>query len=341
MNGYSMKYSTTLALALMFVCTAVSLNAQVSLNKLGQSTMNFQLVGVSPRASAMGDAVYATSDGAEAVFYNPACLSAMERTYEARLYYTQWIADINYIAGSFGWNLGDYGSLGIGLLAVDYGTIHGTRLMSSSATTQSIAYEEVGDVPNVGAYSFGLSYAKSINTQFSIGGTLRYTGQNLGESILSGGLTKHTAAKLVFDVGVRYKTGFKSFQFGMALRNFSSQLRREQIDEQLPQTFSLGTSIDLYDFIDPSHGRETSLLLAVDYLHSNSYSERINIGTEYLFAGMFAVRGGYQTNRDIASWSAGVGFFTTLEEYDVRVDYAFSQMTYFDGVNRLSLGVAF
>jgi hypothetical protein len=154
-------------------------------------------------------------------------------------------------------------------------------------------------------------------------------------------MTEHSAAKLVFDMGVRYKTGFRSFQFGMALRNFSSQLRREQIDEQLPQTFSLGTSIDLLDVIDPAHTAETSLLFAVDYLHSNNYSERINIGTEYVFAGMLAVRGGYQTNRDIASWSAGVGFFTTLEEYDVQVDYSYSQMKYFDGVNRLSLGVGF
>lgn len=309
--------------------------SQVNLKKLGQSTMNFQLVSLSARASALGEAVYATSEGAEAIYFNPAGMVDARRTVDAGLYYTQWIADINYFAGAVVWNMERYGSVGISAMGVDYGTIHATRLVSSAT---SVVYEDVGEMTNVGAYSFGVSYARAINTQFSIGGTMRYTGQSLGQSLLSGGLKDNDASTLVFDMGVKYNTGFRSFCFGMAIRNFSSQIRREEIDEQLPLTFTLGLAADLLEMVSPDDQRESSLTLGMDYLHTNNYTERLNMGLEYTLLGSISLRGGYQTNRDVASWSAGVGLFTTLDGRDIRFDYSFSRMDYFSGVNRISIG---
>jgi len=90
----------------------------------------------------------------------------------------------------------------------------------------------------------------------------------------------------------------------------------------------------------PEHSAGTALTIAADYLHSNNYSERLNFGVEYLFMGSVAVRAGYQTNRDIASWSAGFGVVIPLEDDRVQVNYSYSRFRYFDGVNRVSLGVA-
>jgi len=56
---------------------------------------------------------------------------------------------------------------------------------------------------------------------------------------------------------------------------------------------------------------------------------------------MVALRAGYQTNRDIASWSAGAGFNTELSGYDLQVNYSFSKMDVFDNVNRISVNFAF
>jgi len=327
---------------LLIACLGISVSeAQVNLDKVGQSTMNFQLVSVSARASGLGEAVYAISSGAEALFFNPAGVTEMKKTCDLNLMYTGWIAGISYAGGAFAWDLGDIGTIGLSALVVDYGTIHATRLLSASSQSQDVAYEDMGDMTNVGAYSFGLTYARALNREFSIGGTVRYTGQNLGESMLSTGLKKNSASVLVFDVGVKYFTGFRSFRFGMAFRNFSAQVQREQIQEQLPLTFTIGAAMDLLDLIDPVHSAETSMTLGVDFLHSNSYSERVNIGVEFVTMGMFALRGGYQTNRDVASWSTGLGFFTSLDAYDLRFDYSYSQMKYFNGVNRLSLGFSF
>ena len=77
--------------------------AQVGLSKVGQSTMDFQLVSISPVASAMGEAYTAVGKGADAIFYNPAGMAEMNTQFNVALDYTQWIADINYYAGAVAW----------------------------------------------------------------------------------------------------------------------------------------------------------------------------------------------------------------------------------------------
>jgi len=53
------------------------------------------------------------------------------------------------------------------------------------------------------------------------------------------------------------------------------------------------------------------------------------------------LRGGYQTNREIASWSLGVGVSPTIVGQRIRVDYSYSRFDFFGGVNRFGIGVAF
>ncbi len=336
-----MKIILKIVLAALIVLAFASNGySQVGLNKLAQSTMDFQLVSISPKASAMGEAYYAVGEGAESIFYNPAGLAKMDNTFNVVLDYTQWIADINYIGGAASWNLENFGVVGISLLSVSYGTIYGTSLDPNAGS--QLGYIDNGTLSNVGAYSFGISYAKAISEEFSIGGNVRIAGQNLGSNtFVDGTTTKNDASKLVFDAGVMYYTGYKGFRFGMAIRNFSSNIIREEIYEQLPLTFTIGTAIDLMDFINPAHSQDNSLTFAVDFLHSNNYSERFDLGAEYKFLGMIALRAGYQSNRDIMSWSAGVGFNKSIGGNEVDVNYSFSKMDVFKNVNRLSIGFGF
>jgi len=321
---------------ILFTMECGNLEAQVGLNKLAQSTMNFQLVSISPIASALGEAYYAVGTGADAIFYNPAGMAEMTTTSDVSLDYTQWIADINYYGGAFSWNLGNYGVVGVSALTVDYGTIYATSLDIHKG------YVDNGVMQNIGAYSFGLSYAKAISTQFMVGVNMRYVGQNLGENTFADGTSvKNDATKLVFDLGVKYYTAFKDFRFGMTIRNFSSDIKREQISEQLPLTFTVGGALDLMDFFDENHDKGTSLTFSTDYLHPNNYSERVNMGLEYRLLNLLALRGGYQTNRDIQSWSAGVGFNANVGGTVWEVNYSYSKMDVFSNVNRFSLGVMF
>ncbi len=311
---------------------------QVDLNKTAQSTMNFLLVGTSPKASAMGEAYTAAGSGSESIFYNPAGIARSSGTFDININYARWIADINYLSGGATWNMNNMGVIGIHLLTVDYGTINGTSLIyESEKDLYPLGYKDNGTVSNVGAYSVGLTYAKSISQEFSIGVTAKIAGQNLGQNLMENGMKDNNAAKLVFDAGIHYLTSYNDFRFGMSIRNFSSNLKREEIDEQLPLVFSLGAAIDLMKVIDAELAQDNPVTLAVDFLHQNNYSERVNLGIEYKMLNMISLRGGYQTNRDLASWSGGVGFNTSINDYDIEVNYSYSQMEIFDDVSRISI----
>jgi hypothetical protein len=324
---------------LTIILTVISSSAvfgQVGLSKVGQSTMNFQLVSISPAASAMGEAYTAVGTGADAIFYNPAAMAEMKSSFNVSVDYTQWIADINYYAGGIAWNLQNYGALGLSFESVDYGTIYGTSINPLGG------YIDNGPVSNVGAYSIGLTYAKYINTQFLFGGSVRFVGQNLGNNTFyNGESTKNDATKLAFDLGVKYIASFNDFRFGMSFRNFSSDITRNVYAEQLPVSFTMGAAIDLLGFVDEGHDKSTALTFAADFLHTENYTERFNLGLEYKFLGMLALRGGYQTNRDLQSWSAGVGVNTTISGNELQVNYSYSKMDIFNGVNRLSLVMSF
>ena len=198
--------------------------SQVDLDKTAQSTMNFLLVSTSPKASALGDAYTNIGSGSESMFYNPAGLTDMKTQFDLNINYTGWIADINYLSGGIAWNLNDYGVVGINLLTVDYGVINGTSL---TLERNELGYIDDGEVSNVGAYSIGLSYARAISQEFSIGGNVKLVGQNLGVSVLQTGTVDNNASKLSFDAGVKYRTSFKGFTFGMSIRNFATNIKRE------------------------------------------------------------------------------------------------------------------
>jgi len=317
-------------------CLAPESQAQVGMKKLGQSTMNFLKVGVSARAASMGNAYTAIGNDVESVFYNPAGLAGVSSGFSAFVSHTQWIADINYTAGAVAKSFGNFGTFAISVLAVDYGDIQGVQLISESDPK---GYLETGNV-DVGAYAFGLAYARQISSQFSMGGMVQYVSQRLGETELADGVVTNEISKLTFNFGVKYLTNFKKFRFAMAIRNFSTAAKYEEVSAQLPLLFVVGAGMDLLDVFTPNHSGDP-LLVSVEFLHPNNYTERVNVGCEYTLLGMLALRAGYEFNRDLAGLSAGIGFSPKILDGRLGSNYSYSAFDMFDMVNRFSLNVKF
>lgn len=318
----------------LFISTS---QAQVGLKKLGQSTMNFLKVSISPKYAAMGDAPTAIVDDARSMFYNPAGLAGVSSGINAFVSNTQWIADINYIAGGLAKSFGNLGTFGVNFLSVDYGDIQGAELLSQADPQ---GYQTTGKV-NFGAYAVGLSYARQISNQFSMGGQIQYVGQNLGKTELAIGTAKNAINKVTLNFGVKFFPGYKSFRFAMSIRNFSSAAKYQEISAQLPLIFRVGVGIDLLDLVAPSHNSRNSLLVSTEFLHPNNYTERINIGGEYKLAGLIALRGGYEFNRDLAAISAGFGVTPTIGGNPFELNYSYSAFDVFSGVNRFSVVASF
>jgi len=316
----------------------------VGLKKVGQSTMNFLQVGVVPRASALGEAYTAVGKGPEALFYNPAGMAEMNGRFGVFVSGTKWIADIQYLGGAVAWKLGNAGTVGLSFLTVDYGEMFGTSLISkSSAASNPIGYIDNGAFSNTGAYAFGLGFARTVSSMFIIGGDVRYVGQQLGQSITTdtnGQLKDNTANRLVFDLGVKYNTGFKSFNFGMSIRNFATSVKYEELTAQLPMTFAVGASMDILDLFMNDH-KDHAALVSIEFSHPNNYTERLNMGLEYTFMNRVSLRGGYITNSDLAGLCFGAGISQELMGKKLEIGYSYSLFDVFDNINRLSIGISF
>ena len=305
------------------------------LKKVAQTGLQFLKVDMLASAAAMGGAFTMAGKGANAMFYNPAGMSTTESGFDLVTSNTSWIADINYIAAGIARSFGNLGTVGVSFVTSDYGDIQGTRLDASTAA----GYVET-DIGNVNSQAIGISYARILTDKFRVGGQVKFTSQALGANLMPEGETKNNEVSgLAYDFGTIFYPGFKSLAFGMSIRNFSPQFKYEEEAFELPLTFNIGTSINLFDFVNgPSN---SVLLIAVDAVHPRDYTERVHVGAEYLFADLLAVRAGYKTNYDEEALSMGFGVKYAVGGIGLRIDYSYSQLGAFDGVSRITIGGSF
>ena len=305
--------------------------------------MKFLSVSTDARTSGFSEAVTSVDLGsASAIFYNPAAMASIKDFTSVSIGNVGWIADIKYIhsAVAFAPFDGDYGVFGISFLSVDYGEFQQTIVASNDK-----GYLDVGTYTPK-AYSFGIAYARSLSTKFSVGGGIRFVKQNLGSSVIdvdAGGnyvQEDNALSAVAFDFGIIYRTGFKSLNFGMSVKNFSTELKYKKETFQLPLTFKIGISMDAMDLIDADKNTH-SLLVSVDASHPRDYSEQIYVGAEYTFIKTFSVRAGFVSPSDEHHFVAGFGVKSDLSGIKLGVDYAYQPFGIFNSVHRFTFNFSF
>ena len=272
------------------------------------------------------------------MFYNPASMSRLSSLYDINFGQTRWIADINYNFASIAISPshGDYGVIGLILQSVDYGDLQETIRSNNEQ-----GFLDLGTFRPT-ASVIGLGYSKALSDRFSVGGNLKFVTQNLGNGTTSLDVygnpirTKSSTDVLVFDFGMLYRTGFKSLNFGVAIRNFSKEVKYEREGFQLPLIFKIGVSLNAIDFTDMDI-KTHSLIFSVDATHPRDYPEQVNIGAEYLFMQMLALRGGYMSNNDEYGFTGGVGVQRTFGDVHLCFDYSYTPFGVFNQVSRISV----
>ncbi len=319
--------------ALLFVsCFLISIIVILPLKaqeKLAQTGFQFLSVGQDARAVALGEA-YTTIEGVSSgLFYNPASMARLESMIDITANYFEWIADINYASFSFAYRPGggQYGVFGVSVMSVDYGKLQGTMVW---ANQQGFVDTEIF---NPQAISIGVGYSKYLTDKFAVGGQVKYVGQSLGRSVIPDeGVKKNVASTLAYDFGTIYRTGFKSFAFGMVVRNFSQEIKFESESFQLPLTFNIGFSANLFDFV-LTDAKDQSLIISFNAVHPRSYPEYINLGGEYVFRDFLALRMGFISNHDEYGVTYGFG----LKGFNLGIDYAYTPFGVFNQVHRFTL----
>lgn len=314
-----------------------------SQQKLAQTGMKFLSVGMDARASSLAGAVTATEGYATSMFYNPAGMARIGTDVDGLIGTTLWIADINYGVGALAVRPadGEYGVFGLSFLTVDYGTLYETIPDNSQQ-----AYADLGTFSPT-AFSVGLGYAIALNEKFSVGTNIKFVRQSLGNPFtVKDGVTQRTdfsAEVVAYDLGVLYRTGFKSLNFGMSIRNFSPEIKYEKENFQLPLTFRLGLSMDVVDVFDLNKEQQ-SFLITVDAEHPRDFQEQIRVGGELTILRLFSLRAGYTSGTLDEGVTLGVGVLNMYDDQStasVGADYAYTPFGLFGSVHRFAFRFSF
>jgi hypothetical protein len=329
-----MKKFIVLTALLTFV---LSINVDAA-SKVAQTGCGFLDVAAGARACGMGEAFTVIGQDATALFYNPSGIGEIDASFDLSVGATQWIADIQYLYLAGVYNAGVWGNFGFSVIYPDYGDIYGTRVIEGG-----VGFENTG-LLDVSAFCVGVAYAREFTDKFTVGGQVKYVAQHLGSnnfwavseegdsSIVS---NENEISTPSFDFGLLFYPGFKSFAFGMSVRNFSPRVTYERIGFELPLTFALGLSVDILDLF--GEYPDYSFNLAVEGLHPRDWDEQYHVGAEVSYKDMLFLRAGYKFNYYAEGLNAGIG----ISLAGVKIDYAYSKHEIYDVVNRVSAGFTF
>ncbi|MCK4579345.1 MAG: PorV/PorQ family protein [Candidatus Marinimicrobia bacterium] len=300
--------------------------------KLAQTGNQFLSVGTDARTGALAGAGTALDLGANALFYNPAALANLETGLDIALNRNNWIADISHQSISVAINPfeGRFGIIGITFFDVDYGECLGTMVWPNDQ-----GFIDTGPFYPT-ALAAGLGYARRLTDRFAAGGQVKYVAQYLGDVLhpadASIEIRRYSSDILAYDFGTLYRTPFRNLVFAMSVRNFSEEATYVRESFQLPLTFTIGASVDLFELL-AWQNMEQQLRLSLDASHPRSHPEIMNLGAEYRLLDYLALRVGYQTNTDEYGISAGFG----IELPRFAFDYAFTPAIHFVDIQRFTL----
>jgi len=333
---------------LVFIFVAFEINAQYvdNVSKRGTTAAQFLKVSQGARGTGMGSAFVAVSDDASSMFWNVAGIARQEGN-SAIFDHTQWIADLNYnfIAGSI--NLGDYGTVGVSFIGSNYGEMNVTTVDEPDGT---------GSVFSVSDVAFSLGWAINLTQEFSIGFNPKVIQQTIWN-------TSGTA--FAIDMGILYDTPFDGLTIGMSITNLGTKLQLtgtsnvilyDQDDattgnnDRIPGEYSTGSwSLPLNYVLGFSYKvlntEMHKFVVDVDAKHPNDNYESLNVGGEYVFNDVIALRGGYKTlflDNSQESFALGAGFKQKLlGNVALHIDYAYQDFGILTSIHKVSVGIDF
>jgi opacity protein-like surface antigen len=343
-NGVKKMRKIILLLLPLLLISYSSIIAQ-GVTKKGTTAAAFLGIDVGPRAVAMGSSYVSVANDVSAMYWNPAGISKIDN-FNAEFSNTKWIADLSFNYAGIVFPLEGIGNFGLNVTFLTMDQIERTTIENPDGT---------GEMFDAASYAFGLSYAKNLTDQFSIGFNVKYINERLYHVSSDG---------FAADVGARFETGLEGLTLGMSISNYGTKMQLDGRDlnfqtdvapnvsgnnqtigaelqtdaYELPLMFRVGVSMDVLKGLGNSN-----LILSADALHPNDDREYVNVGGEYVFYDILSLRGGYkglfaQNSEQGISLGGGV-HYTLLESVTFYFDYSYIDFGRFNAIHMFSVGL--
>ncbi|KAA3658450.1 MAG: hypothetical protein DWQ10_11155 [Calditrichaeota bacterium] len=284
----------------------------------GSATAQFLKIGISPRATAMGDAFVSAVNGAEAAYYNSAALATLAGT-DIVFQHNEWFSGINHDFAAIARTI----SGAVGTVALSMTALY-TDEMRVRTPLQP---DGTGETFYAGNYRLGLTYARSITDRVHFGGTINYINMAL--------YSNFNADAWAMDIGVLYTSNFRDFTFGMQIANFGSDVTFVNEAYPLPTNFSFGLNINAFE------QSNNKLIFAAAATKPNDGAPLAGIGLEYNLMDHYFLRAGYRLNHEVAKYAFGGGLKIDVINYALKFDYSYTDFSLLGGSHRVGIGFGF
>lgn len=282
----------------------------------GSTSAQFLKIGISARAIGMGEAYTAVAEGADAFFYNPAGLARIPSV-DIYASHSTWFAGLNYESLGIAKNFGSKGAF-----CLSFTTLHSDEMKVRTP----LKPDGTGETFYFGNYKIGFSAAKFLTNYAALGLSINY---------LNLSMWKYTVHSFSADLGVIFLTDFYGFRFGMSILNFGPDIKFISEEYALPINFLFGAAME------PINSDRHVLTIAFNTIKATDAEQKLRIGTEYCYNKLIALRGGYKFGLDEESWSVGGGLKLIIANYNLRIDYAYSDFGILGSRNLIALGLSF
>lgn len=335
-------------IAIITIAFGVTASIAGNKDKVGAAAAQQLLIPVGSRGIALGGSFNAIVTGNEAIFWNPAGLSASPAMAEATFCNLQWLADtqVNYFAVSS--RFGRIGTFGLSAKVLDFGEF---------AETTEFETEGTGRMVSPSFVTVGLTFSRQMTDRIFFG---------VNAKLISESFLRMNSQAIAFDFGVQYVSSY-GIRMGLTLNNFGGEMKyagedlqrsvaiqyteagAEQMDLnfntqgfELPSTFEIGLA---YDFrLSDQH----ILTVSSNYRNQNYGMDVVMGGAEYAFNDMFFVRGGYAnmpeggTEDNIFGVTAGAGLkYSISGNTKILFDYAYRETKWFDANQWFTVSIQF
>lgn len=274
---------------------------------------------VGARQLGMADVAVGIADDANAIFYNPAGLTQINKL-ELNAMYFDNIIDTKDESLSMAYPLrkslfGRKASLGLGIRAYQGGTLEYIKL---DPTGTQIIEQKTLSAEN--DYMGIVGYAEEVADGVSVGLALKGIRSTLVED--------YTASAVAFDVGVLYRLPMmEGLSIGVSILNTGTEMKFIEEGDALPQRTVVGLGYEMRPI------KSIGLKVGGDYINEREGDGMINVGFEVGLHDMVMLRGGYLTDSDLGSITMGIGIRLGW----IQLDYGYSMMDELGNLQKASL----
>jgi hypothetical protein len=275
-------------------------------------------IGLGARPVAMGEAFVALADDLNTTAWNPSGLAQIQGS-QAGFMHNIYLQDTSMEYLAYAQNLFTGAGIGANVTYLNYGSLD--------------KYDEVNGLP-VAQGSFTpteftgtIGYGQWLMPGLAVGASLKMISQTIDTE-------QYTAVAV--DLGGLYKTAVAGLQLGLAVQNLGTQLA----GANLPQNLKVGAAYILPVKISTHDTWNTLVDVNVPF-GDTSYTS-VNVGTEYWYNQVVALRVGYQIENTgdlggVTGLTAGAGVKLAM----FNVDYALVSFGDLGLTHQLALSVGF